>query len=110
MVSPKVPFVVIGEPVTAAESSAAGTASVKATDDTVPAPAGRSAATSARNVGATAPPLPGPAYTRFAFWTALVTAIVPAPTTGELVTVNSFGMLSPTDVTDPDPAPPTVTG
>src|SRR5882762_2008762 len=103
MVSAIVPFVVIGDPPTLAERSAAGTASVAATDVTVPMPAGRSAVTSERNVGTTAPPEVGPAKTRFGFCTAFVTASVPAMVIGDPPTVNSDGIERATDVTDPDP-------
>jgi hypothetical protein len=68
---------------------------------TVPVPAGRSAMTSPRNVGAADPPDVGPAYTSFAGSLAFVTASVPVVVMGDPLTLNSAGIVRPTEDTEP---------
>lgn len=71
--------------------------------------AGKSASVNTRNVGAAALPLDGPAYIRFADWVDFVTPKVPVVVTGEPVTENSAGIVSPTLVTVPEPPPEAAT-
>src|SRR5262252_5340774 len=111
IVSVMVPELVMGLPLTLPESSELRE-SATATLVTVPVPTTPAAVSTSVNnlkVGAAAGPLSGPAHTVKMFSTALLIARVPLPVTGDPLTVNSGGAVSPTLVTVPDPAPaPTI--
>jgi hypothetical protein len=64
---------------------------------------GISPITRARKAGVVAPPEVGPAHTVFALSFAEVTASVPEVVTGDPDTLNSTGVVMPTDVTVPVP-------